>query len=169
MDERAPGHASARDPGVALTRALRAFYPLQRVVFRGHDVLYRATRGRLGRTLAGRPCLHLTTTGRRSGRPRTVVLVFVRDGSRLVVVGSNAGTHAVPAWCQNLEANPVAVVSIDGVETIVRASVLPGDERDRLWPAVDRANYRQYGRYQALVDRSIPLVALEPVGPGWRR
>jgi len=118
----------------------------------------------VGRRFIRRPCLVLTTTGRRSGRVRTVVLVYVRDGDRWIVVGSNMGSHGPPAWLLNLQARPDATVTIGGRATQVRAAVASPDERERLWPVVDRRNYGQYGRYQALADRIIPLVILEPVG-----
>jgi len=158
------GQAAGPHPlGVHATRVLRAAYPLQRAVYRVHDWLYRRTDGRVGRLFARRPCLVLTTTGRRSGRPRTVVLVYVLDGDRWVVVGSNLGSRRPPAWLLNLQDAPDATVTIAGRRTSVRATVASPEERERLWPIVDRRNYGQYGRYQAVADRTILLVILEPV------
>jgi deazaflavin-dependent oxidoreductase (nitroreductase family) len=117
----------------------------------------------VGRLFARRPCLVLTTTGRRSGRPRTVILVYVLDGDRWVVVGSNMGSRRPPAWLLNLQDAPDATVTVAGRRTPVRATVASPEERERLWPIVDRRNYGQYGRYQALADRTILLVILEPV------
>jgi deazaflavin-dependent oxidoreductase (nitroreductase family) len=91
------------------------------------------------------------------------VLVYVLDGDRWVVVGSNMGSHRPPSWLLNLHDAPDATVSIGGRHTRVRATVASSEERARLWPVVDRGNYGQYGRYQALADRTIPLVILEPV------
>src|ERR1700683_4643415 len=76
--------------------------------------LYRPSRGRLFGQIAGTPVLLLTTVGRRSGQPRTVPVVYLPDGKRLVVIGSNAGHRAAPAWSLNLEANPVAEVEVGG-------------------------------------------------------
>jgi deazaflavin-dependent oxidoreductase (nitroreductase family) len=115
---------------------------------------------------ARRPCLVLTTTGRRSGRPRTVVLVYVADGDRWIVVASNMGSHHAPAWLENLRADPAATVTIGGRTSPVIAREATADEHDALWPRVDRANYGQYGRYQAIAARRIPLVILEPAGEG---
>jgi deazaflavin-dependent oxidoreductase (nitroreductase family) len=93
-----------------------------------------------------------------------VVLVYVLDDGRWVVVGSNMGSRRPPAWLLNLQARPHATVTIGGRHTAVRAAEASPEERERLWPIVDRGNYGQYGRYQALADRTIPLVILEPVG-----
>src|SRR5271170_2354975 len=76
--------------------------------------LYRASHGRLFGQIAGTPVLLLTTVGRRSGAPRTVPVVYLADGERLVVIGSNAGHKTAPAWSLNLEANPVAEVEVGG-------------------------------------------------------
>jgi deazaflavin-dependent oxidoreductase (nitroreductase family) len=92
-----------------------------------------------------------------------VVLVYVLDGGRWVVVGSNMGSLRPPAWLLNLQDRPAATVTIGGRRTPVRGTVASPEERERLWPIVDRGNYGQYGRYQALADRTIPLVILAPV------
>jgi deazaflavin-dependent oxidoreductase (nitroreductase family) len=147
---------------VAATRAIRLTYPLQRAAYRVHDWAFRRSGGRIGRMFARRPCLVLTTTGRRSGRPRTVVLVYVADGDRWIVVASNMGSHDAPAWLANLRAAPRATVTIGGSTVPVRAREATDAEHDVLWERVDRANYGQYGRYQAISARRIPLVLLEP-------
>jgi deazaflavin-dependent oxidoreductase (nitroreductase family) len=164
----APGPRRGRFHGaaVAATRAVRLAYPVQRAAYRLHDWAFRRSGGRIGRMFARRPCLVLTTTGRRSGRPRTVILVYVTDGDRWIVVASNMGSHHAPAWLANLRADPDATVTI-GVRTVpVRAREATEAEHDALWERVDRANYGQYGRYQVIAARRIPLVILEPVAEG---
>ena len=157
-DHRGRGHGAA----VAATRALRVAYPIQRAAYRVHDWAFRRSGGRIGRLFVRRPCLVLTTTGRRSGRPRTVVLVYVADGDRWIVVASNMGSHHAPAWLANLRADPAATVTVGGRAIPVMAREATEAEHDALWPRVDRANYGQYGRYQAIAARKIPLVILEP-------
>jgi deazaflavin-dependent oxidoreductase (nitroreductase family) len=119
--------------------------------------------GRLGWDVANMPVLELTTTGRKSGRPHTVVLTSpVRDGDAIVVVASRGGDNHHPAWFLNLRDNPdVEVVIGREPERSMRARVADPDERARLWPQVV-ARYKGYGDYQTRTDREIPLVLLEP-------
>src|SRR3954447_18531560 len=74
--------------------------------------LYRATRGRIGGRVGRAPVLLLTTTGRKSGAQRTAPVLYMRDGERLVVIGSNAGNVRAPAWALNLKATPEASVEV---------------------------------------------------------
>src|SRR5262245_64916153 len=68
--------------------------------------LYRASGGRIGGRIGRAPVLLLTTTGRRSGEPRTAPVVYLADGENVVVIGSNAGHSRTPAWSLNLKAHP---------------------------------------------------------------
>jgi deazaflavin-dependent oxidoreductase (nitroreductase family) len=123
--------------------------------------LYRASRGRLFGQIAGTPVLLLTTVGRRSGAPRTVPVVYLPDGERLVVIGSNAGHETAPAWSLNLEANPVAKVEIGGERRNVRARVAEGEERAELWRKMNE-QYSGFDDYSARTTREIRLFVLEP-------
>lgn len=120
--------------------------------------------GRFGWDVANMPVLELTTTGRKSGRPRTVLLTSpLRDGDAIVVVASRGGDDHHPAWLVNLRANPDVEVAIGRQpKRPMRARIADPDERARLWPQVV-AKYKGYGDYQAKTDREIPLVLLEPV------
>src|SRR3954471_19520863 len=126
--------------------------------------VYRLTRGRatLSSVLAGLPVVMLTTTGARSGAPRTVPLVAVPDGDRLIVVASNYGGAHHPAWYHNLRAHPRATVSVRGQVREVEARELSEAERDacfrravRLYPGF--VTYRERA-----TDRDIPVLVLEP-------
>jgi deazaflavin-dependent oxidoreductase (nitroreductase family) len=79
------------------------------------------------------PSLLITTTGRKSGLPRTQPLLYVIDGDAYVVIGSNWGQAHHPAWTANLLAHPAARLTVDGREVDVRASLATGAERERLW------------------------------------
>jgi deazaflavin-dependent oxidoreductase (nitroreductase family) len=99
--------------------------------------LYRLTRGRwsvIGRH--GLPSLLITTTGRKSGLPRSQPLLYATDGDGYVVVGSNWGQAHHPAWSENLLARPTARVTLGDREFGVRAHLITGAERDRLWRLV---------------------------------
>lgn len=126
-----------------------------------HRALYRWTGGVIGANAAGLPNLLLTTTGRKSGQPRTVPLVYVEDGDRCVVIASYGGSPTHPAWWLNLEADPNATVQIRGRTFPVTARKATGDERAELWPRAVKL-YGGYAGYQRITDREIPVVILEP-------
>ena len=126
-----------------------------------HLVVHRLSRGRLLGRVAGMPVLLLTTTGRRSGRPRTTPLTFCRDGDDLVVIASNGGEDRAPGWSLNLQANPRASVQIGTEKLAVTARTASPEERERLWPAVT-ATYAGYARYQERTERRIPVLLLTP-------
>jgi deazaflavin-dependent oxidoreductase (nitroreductase family) len=102
----------------------QAYVPLDRLVSK-------LSRGRAA--ALGVPSLTITTTGRRSGEPRTQPLLYVPDGDDFVVIGSNWGQQHHPAWTVNLLAQPDAVVTLRGREIPVRGELVSGAERDRLW------------------------------------
>ncbi|MER3390462.1 MAG: nitroreductase/quinone reductase family protein [Microcella sp.] len=127
-----------------------------------HRLLLRVTGGRLGSRLGAMPVIELTTTGRRTGSARSVLLtVAARDGDSLVVVASRGGDDEHPAWYLNLVSDPNVAVRLPGrdVRAMV-ARVANPSERARLWPEVVRS-YTGYAHYQARTSRTIPLVLLE--------
>jgi deazaflavin-dependent oxidoreductase (nitroreductase family) len=123
--------------------------------------IYRATRGRLLGHVGKSPVLLLTTTGRKSGQPRTAPVLYMADGDRLVVIGSNAGNVKPPAWALNLVAKPDALVEVGADRRRVRARVAEGDEREDLWR---RANeqYEGFDDYKQRTERDVRLFVLEP-------
>jgi F420H(2)-dependent quinone reductase len=137
-----------------------------------HQFLYQRSGGRIGARAGGAPALLLTTTGRRSGEPRTSALIYLRDGDRLVVVASNGGSDRPPAWLLNLQANPGVGVQIGTRQFSARATVAEPEERERLWPLVNQNNkglapliHRsasgRYDAYQQHTQRVIQLVLLD--------
>ena len=134
--------------------SVRAVGAVQRLVIVG-------SRGRLGAGVAGRPVLLLTTTGRRTGKPRTQPLLFLREGDCYLVAASFSGHDDDPAWLKNLKVNPNATVTIAGRATSVLAIVVAPSERARLWPRFP-ALFPAYARYQRATTREIPVVRLCP-------
>lgn len=106
--------------------------------------------------------LLLTTTGRKSGKKRTIPLLYLEDGENLVVVASNGGTATHPSWWLNLRVDPEATVEIGGRKLRVRAEKALPEEKERLWPRLV-AMYGGYEAYQRRTDREIPVVVLRPV------
>jgi deazaflavin-dependent oxidoreductase (nitroreductase family) len=123
--------------------------------------VYRLTRGRVLGRVGRAPVLLITTTGRRSGEPRTAPIVFLADGERMVVIGSNAGNERPPAWALNLEANPEAEVQVRGRRAKVRARISEGEERDVLWRRMND-QYTGFDDYRERTQRHINVFVLEP-------
>lgn len=123
--------------------------------------VYRLTGGRAGAKVGKAPVLLLTATGRKSGQPRTVPVVYLADGERLVVIGSNAGHGNEPAWSLNLKANPDAEVEVGRSRRKVRARVATGEERADLWRKHNE-QYAGFDDYEARTDRDIAVFVLEP-------
>jgi len=138
----------------------RIVSPLQRQ-------LYRRTGGRL--SLTGRaPVLLLTTTGRRTGKARTVPLLYLRDGERLVICNVNPGFERTNPWVLNLRAQPHAQVQIGRGTTSMTARPASDDELDRYWPRLTKV----WPAYQAFYDnggkRSVFVLKPEVLAPRQR-
>ncbi|MFN8543640.1 MAG: nitroreductase family deazaflavin-dependent oxidoreductase [Candidatus Binatia bacterium] len=125
-------------------------------------LLYRVTGGWLGgRFLRGAPVMLLTTTGRRSGEPRTVALLYLRDGDDLIVVGSKGGMSHHPLWFRNLETNPRCEVQLGRERRAMVARQASSGEKAALWPRLV-AMYPDFASYQARTPRDIPVIVLSP-------
>jgi deazaflavin-dependent oxidoreductase (nitroreductase family) len=129
-----------------------------------HRVLLKASFGRVGWSVAKMPVLELTTIGRKSGQPRSVMLTSpLQEGASVVVVASRGGDDQHPAWFLNLRDNPNVEVALKGgPRQPRRARVANAEERARMWPQIT-SEYKNYGDYQTKTDREIPLVLLDPV------
>jgi deazaflavin-dependent oxidoreductase (nitroreductase family) len=121
---------------------------------------FRANGGKVGGAFAGAPLLLLTTTGAKTGRQRTNPMMYLPDGDRLLVFASKGGAPTSPDWYHNLVANPTATVEVGTDRYEVKATVLTGEERDRLY-AKQAELYPGFGEYQEKTTRTIPVVALE--------
>ena len=134
-----------------------------------HTRLLVRTRGRPSWSGPRLRFLVLETHGRRSGRPRSVVLLFMPDGEGYIVIASNYGGERAPAWWLNLTTAPDAVVHVSGRSVPVRARLLEGDERDAMLVRAVSYNRQWHGWRTAAVRRELPIVRLEPTtapGPG---
>jgi deazaflavin-dependent oxidoreductase (nitroreductase family) len=108
------------------------------------------------------PTLLLTTTGRKSGKPLTLPLIYGRAGDAYVVVASKGGAPAHPAWYLNLAADPEVQVQVKADRFAARARTSDGDERAQLWQQMVGI-YAPYEKYQQMTEREIPVVVLDPI------
>ncbi|MDQ1535263.1 MAG: hypothetical protein QOF28_3024 [Actinomycetota bacterium] len=128
-----------------------------------HRVMLKASFGRFGWEFSKMPVLELTTTGRKSGQKRSVMLTSpLQEGDSIVVVASRGGDDTHPAWFLNLRDNPEVEVALKGApKRPMRARVANTEERARMWPKITAA-HKNYADYQTKTTREIPLVLLEP-------
>jgi deazaflavin-dependent oxidoreductase (nitroreductase family) len=130
-----------------------------------HALLYRLTRGVVGRRLVDNDILLLTTTGHCSGEDHTVPLLYLQEGDRYVVIASFGGRPDNPAWYHNLVAEPVVRARVRSRRRTMMARTATTEEREVWWPRIVAA-YDGYAVYQSRTDREIPVVFLEPVEQG---
>jgi len=107
----------------------------------------------------GRRVMILTTTGAKSGEPRTTVVTYSTDGDDYIVVGSNEGLPDDPGWFKNLVANPEVTVEAEKRTVRARATLTEGADRDRLWDG-HVAEHPQFAGYPSKTDRIIPIARL---------
>jgi len=124
---------------------------------------FRANDGVVTGPFAGAPLVLITHTGAKSGAERTTPLVHTRDGDRIVIIASKAGSPAHPHWYLNLLANPEVTVELPGETFRARATALTeSPERDRLYRA--QADLMpNFGEYEQRTDRLIPVVVLDRI------
>jgi deazaflavin-dependent oxidoreductase (nitroreductase family) len=126
-----------------------------------HVRRYQETDGEVGYIWNGVPILLLTTTGRKSGQPRTTPLIHARDGDDYLVVASMGGAPQHPSWYLNLMADPSARIQVRSEHIDVAARAAADNEKPRLWEIVSQ-QWPNYDVYQTRTDRVIPVVILSP-------
>lgn len=142
---------SATTPGTWLVKHIAS---------RVDPIIFTATNGRCTSTVIPTlPMLTLTTSGRKTGRPRTVQLAYHRDGDDYLVVASSMGSQTHPAWRYNLEAEGRAEVRVRNGVFPATATVLTAQEKQRLWPAI-QATIPQMATYVRRTDRDIRVFRL---------
>jgi deazaflavin-dependent oxidoreductase (nitroreductase family) len=127
-------------------------------------ILYNLTGGRIQMNSAEDPVglLVLTTTGRKTGQPRSVSLVYIKSGSSYVVAATNAGRDTHPGWYFNLQSNPQVTIRIKNQQIVAIAEIAGPEQRKHLWEQiVEAATF--FARYPKLTRREIPMVFLHPV------
>jgi deazaflavin-dependent oxidoreductase (nitroreductase family) len=134
---------------------------IARVVTSIHVALYRASKGKVGGSIAGLQVLLLTTAGRKTGRRRTTPLGYLPEGDDLLIVASSGGSDWFPSWWLNLKAHPSAEVQVGDRKLAVTARKASPDEREVFWPKLVAA-YKGYAGYERKTSREIPVVILTP-------
>jgi deazaflavin-dependent oxidoreductase (nitroreductase family) len=130
-----------------------------------HIRAYRESGGEVGYLWNGVPTLLLTTTGRKSGEPRTSALIFGQDGDDYLVVASMGGAPQHPQWYRNLTANPNVEIQVKAERIPTVARTASPEEKSRLWSIVSGV-WPNYDVYQTRTDRDIPVVVLTPTTDG---
>jgi deazaflavin-dependent oxidoreductase (nitroreductase family) len=126
-----------------------------------HVRRYRETGGEVGHIWrCGSKTLLLTTTGRKTGKPRTTPLIYERAGDDFVIVASEGGAPEHPGWYQNLAKEPTVEVQVKNDVFACKARTATGEERERLWKLAAQ-QWPDYDAYQKRTDREIPVVVLE--------
>lgn len=123
--------------------------------------VYRLSGGRLANKVGDGPVLLLTTTGRKSGEPRTAPVLYLERGEAMVLIDTNGGNEKLPGWSYNLRAKPRAEVEIGRRKLTVTARVATGAEREELWSAAV-AQYSGFDEYVQWLERTPSVWVLEP-------
>ena len=134
---------------------------LMRTAMAVHAGVYRASRGRLLGTVGGSPVLLLTTRGRKSGKRRTIPLVYLEDERRFLIAASAGGSPSHPAWYHNLAATKTATIQVRSETIPVRIEIPQANERAPLWEQF-KSTYQQFEDYEDKTDRTIPVIVLVP-------
>jgi deazaflavin-dependent oxidoreductase (nitroreductase family) len=152
-------HGPFRDIGGARAGAwigARLLHHLDRLAFR-----FSQGNSSAGQFLGGIPVITLTTTGARSGLPRSVPLNELPDGPKFVLIASNWGQSFYPAWYYNLRANPSVTVTAAGQTGHYLALETEGDEREQCW-RLAVSIYPGYAAYRRRLERPVPVILLTP-------
>jgi deazaflavin-dependent oxidoreductase (nitroreductase family) len=125
-----------------------------------HVESYRETGGEYGHLWRGAPTLLLTTKGAKSGKERTMALIYGRSGDDYLLVASNGGATDHPQWFKNLTKDPEVELQVRDEVFPARARVATEDEEPAMWQEMT-SHWPAYDRYQEKTDRPIPVVVLE--------
>jgi deazaflavin-dependent oxidoreductase (nitroreductase family) len=142
--------------------------PIFKLFLGANVLLFRATGGKIGSSMFGGRVLLLTTRGSKSGKERTVPVMYFQDGPNRVVIASAGGNPAHPAWYKNLHQHAPVTVEIKGRRYPARAETVTGSERARIWNKVvtEQPRFSEYA--QKTKGREIPVVVLNEIDPDTR-
>ncbi len=124
--------------------------------------LYRVSGGRIGGKMGKVSTLLLTTTGRKTGKQRTLPLNYIMDGPAYVITASASGADRDPGWFFNIRSNPQAVIQVKDKQIKVTAEIVGPEKKPELWARLVEVA-PNYAGYQKRTSRDIPMVILHPV------
>ena len=122
---------------------------------------YKLTGGRIMGKMRGRPVMLVTMTGAKTGKSRTIPLMYVPYKEGVILVASQGGAPKSPIWYNNVVANPDIVVQYKSRKMNLRARQVDDAEKAAVWP-VCVEHYHEYDDYQKRTDRNIPVFVCEP-------
>jgi deazaflavin-dependent oxidoreductase (nitroreductase family) len=125
-----------------------------------HVRVYRETNGERGYIWNGAPILLFTSTGRKSGLPRTIAIIYTQVGDKYVIIASKGGSPTHPKWYLNIEDDPNVEFQIKGDKFKARARTAESPEREQLWAEAIKT-WPNYDIYQSRTERRIPVVVIE--------
>jgi F420H(2)-dependent quinone reductase len=158
-------YRTRHEPARRVCVAEEAKLPPKRVIrfFTALNVLiYRLSGGRLMNRMEGAPICLVTMTGRKSGKRKTIALMYTPHAQDVLLVASLGGAPAHPAWYYNLKAHPGIEIQAGRLRRKMLAREASPEEKRSLWPVVV-ANYRSFDAYQKRTTRNIPLFICSPV------
>ena len=126
-----------------------------------HVGLYRLSRGKFANKIANLPILLITTLGRKSGKPHTNPVVYLKTGQDYLVAASTGGMDWHPGWYLNLTKRPEAKVEIGSETFAVQTVIIEGEERGRLYDEF-KADSSNFSKYEKSTSRVIPVIRLTP-------
>ena len=124
--------------------------------------LYNVSGGRIGGKMGKAPVLLLTTTGRKTGKQRTLPLIYIMDGSAYVITASAGGADKHPGWFFNIRSNPQATIQVKDKQIKVTAEIAGPEKKPELWARLVEVA-PNFAGYQKRTSREIPMVILHPV------
>lgn len=122
--------------------------------------VYQVSGGRMMNKLAGMPILLVEMTGAKSGKKRTIPLMYVPNGGGFILVASQGGAPKHPVWYHNLVAHPNVQITYGGETKGMVVRQATDDEKSQLWPICCQY-YPPYQDYQDSTERNIPLFVCE--------
>ena len=123
--------------------------------------MYQLTGGRIMGTLTGREVMLVTMTGAKTGKERTIPLMYVPYKEGVILVGSQGGAPKSPVWVKSVQKNPDVVVQYKSKKMQLRARQVDDAEKAAVWPTCVEY-YKEYDDYQNRTDRNIPVFVCEP-------
>ena len=123
--------------------------------------VYKLSGGRLMGNFQGRPVVLIEMTGAKSGKKRTIPLMYVPYKEGVIIVGSQGGAPKSPVWVKNLQADPNIVAQVGGKRMELHARQVDDAEKEELWPTCVE-HYHEFADYRARTDRNIPVFNCQP-------